>query len=236
VTTDFRPLDRLAFWPALRSGFLLVFSALALHTVLQQIFEKRIQSIISSPEGLTPALWGWALLSLILAFLIPLFLALATSFYISRPLHQLSVQQFLREHFEPGLIETLRAWGKSMLWFFVFIVPGFVFYFLFSLSPYVVAFSRRYSEGLDDALSASRKLIGKRPFYYLWLFLFFNILFPLLSLGLLDEYKLFERHWLTALLAVAFEGVVLFYFQYLLLRSLFQELAKNEDLKYVTHV
>jgi hypothetical protein len=69
-----------------------------------------------------------------------------------------SLQDFLREHLELGLIESLRAFFRAVLWGFVFIFPGFHRFFQFQFVLYVVGLDDKYDKDQVDALSESVRL------------------------------------------------------------------------------
>ena len=65
------------------------------------------------------------------------------------------------EKFELAFVETLRAWGKTFLWCFLFIIPGLIKYTYYLMAPFVVLFSRKYAAGEEDALKYSEQLSKK---------------------------------------------------------------------------
>ena len=72
--------------------------------------------------------------------------------------HQTPLFQFLKTHTELGLIESLRAFFKAILWGFLFIIPGLVKMIRYQFIIYYVASSAKYSAGEIDALQGSERL------------------------------------------------------------------------------
>ncbi len=213
---------------------MLIFSATLVSTLFQQFLDKKIEKIIGSPSGLNSMIWVWGFLSLLAAVLFPLIQSLLCSFYLSRSLcPQKKITTFISEYFELSLIETLRAWGKSFLWFFVFIIPGFIKYSYYTLAPFVVLFSKMYSLGETDALKISEKIFKKYWVYFsIQLFLFYFLL-PLVLSTALDQYRSFHLHPATAVLSLIFETLFILLFHYLVLKKIFLYLIQEKDLSYV---
>ena len=219
---------------AIKSGFVLIFSAALISTLLQQFLDHKIEKIIASPTGLNSMIWVWGFLSLITAVLLPLIQTLLCSFYLSRNLMtEKKINLFFSEYFELSLVETLRAWGKSFLWFFVFIIPGFVKYSYYMLSPFVVLFSKMYSLGETDALETSEKIFKKYWIYFSIQFFLFYFLLPMIMSTALDEYRSFNLHPGTASLSLVFETLMIMLFHYLILKKIFSYLIQEKDLSYV---
>ncbi len=134
----------------------------------------------------------------------------------------------MTEKFELSLIETLRAWGKTFLWCFLFILPGLIKFTYYLMAPFVVLFSKRYAAGEVDALDYSEELSKK--FWWrlnLWLTLFYLVIPLALSL-VLDEYRLFQIHPLSAVASVLFESVLVFVFHFLILKLFIRYLDEAE--------
>lgn len=72
--------------------------------------------------------------------------------------HQTPLFKFLKTHTELGLIESLRAFFKSILWGFLFIIPGLVKMIRYQFIIYFVASSPKYNAGEIDALEGSESI------------------------------------------------------------------------------
>lgn len=206
--------------------FLLIFSALLASTLTDQYLQKQIELLISSKDGLSNMIWFWGFLSVTTAILFPLIISLLCSFVLIK--NNKSVRSFFAENIELGLIETLRAWGKTFLWSFVFLIPGVVKYINYILTPFVVAFSKRYKNGEVDALEYSTQI--SKNFWWsmkMWIGLFYFII-PVLTYALFDEYKVFEIHPYSATSVVFLETIFEILFHYIILRLFIKFLNASE--------
>lgn len=219
-----------------KRGFVLIFSATFVFTLCQQYLDRKIEGLLRSPEGLNSTIWFWGALSLVTALIFPLVQTLFATYSTTLDLHKTNLTRFFSEHIELGLIEMLRTWGKSFLWFFIFILPGFVFYFYYSLSIYVVLLSAKYNNGEVDALEESMTTVKTHWIYYSVLFFIFTFIAPLVITQVFDEYRLFSQHPLTAFFCVAVDSILLLIFQFLILNKYIEQLLEKKDLKYGAHV
>lgn len=163
-------------------GFLMMvfyqFLDLSLTSVLEKLFR--------SSDGAPTWVWGIAFLSVVLNILAPLMIA----FWL---LNSLRAKSVLAD-FEFLLIENLRAWGSTFLWSLLLILPGLYKWLSYSLVPYVVLFSKKYSEGQVDALEFSTVVFKKCWLKVLFLVLFFGLILPLVLTTGFDGYR---KIWIT---------------------------------------
>lgn len=208
--------------------FLLIFSALLLSTLTDQFLQKQVEIIISSKDGLSNMIWLWGFLSVFSAILFPLMISLLCAFVLVSGQKKLKV--FLAENLELSFIETLRAWGKTFLWSFVFILPGIIKYINYILTPFVVMFSRRYKNGEVDALEYSA-MISKNFWWSIkaWLGLFYVII-PIVLYVLLDEYRVFNTHPISAMAVVFLETLIELTFHFIILKLFIKYLNTKEGI------
>lgn len=219
---------------AMKSGFVLIFSATLIFTVLQQYLDSKIEKIIQSPTGLDSMIWFWGFLSLLTALLFPLLQSLLCSFYLTVEFSiDKNIKLFFSRFFEMSLIEVLRSWGKSFLWFLLFIIPGLIKYSYYMLAPFVVLFSKLYQIGKVDALELSEIIFKKYWIYFSVQFFLFYFLMPVVLSTALDQYRTFNAHPFSASGTLAFETLMILFFHYLILRKVFQHLNETKDLIYV---
>ncbi len=222
---------------AIKSGFVLIFSATMISTLVQQFLDHKIEKIIQSPTGLDSMIWIWGFLSLLAALLFPLIQSLLCSFYLSREFNiEKKIISFIENNFELSLIETLRSWGKSFLWFFLFIIPGLIKYSYYMLAPFVVLFSKLYSIGEIDALVLSEKIFKKYWFYFSVQMTLFYFILPAVLSTVLDQYRAFNMHPIAASVSLIFETLMILFFHYLILQKIFNYLNNEKDLLYATDV
>ena len=207
--------------------FLLIFSALLFSTLTDQFLQKKVELIVSSKAGLTSMIWVWGSLSILSAIFFPLLVSLLCAFILV-PTNR-EIDEFLAENLELSIIETLRAWGKTFLWSFLFIMPGFVKYINYILTPYVVMFSRKYKNGEVDALEYSTK-ISKRFWWSLnlWLSLFYMVI-PIILYFLFNEYRVFSTHPISATAIVFVETIIQILFNLIILKLFIKYLNEVEN-------
>jgi hypothetical protein len=184
-----------------KTAFLPIFSAMLVSSLAQQFLDKKIEGIIQSPQGLSSMIWLWGFLSLLAAMLFPLFVSLLCSYFYAFN-HTKFLKVFAQNHLEKSLIESLRAWGLSFLWGFLFIIPGIVKYSYYMFSPYVVYFSTRYQNGEKDALDLSKEVFLAHWIPYSVYILLFGFVFPMILSSALDQYRIFNLHPISALACV----------------------------------
>ncbi|OFZ32152.1 MAG: hypothetical protein A2622_13850 [Bdellovibrionales bacterium RIFCSPHIGHO2_01_FULL_40_29] len=220
------PPVKIEFKNALSAGFLLVFSALFVATAVDQSLNKQIERVIQSPQGLSNIIWLWGALSMAASLLFPLIISLLCCHTLARP--TVPRLQFVKSKLELGLIETLRAWGMTFIWSFAFIIPGLIKYTYYLLTPFVVMFSTQYERGEVDALKLSTE-ISKKFWWRLnfWLALFYFAL-PIMISSVLDEYRVFRLHPVTATLCVLLETFILFIFHFIMLKLFIKYLHEIE--------
>lgn len=97
---------------------------------------------------------------LMLETLISAFVMFCASVYAHSSYRQRSadIWEITKSTAIPLTVESLRALGKTILGFVLFIIPGFYFYVRYSQVPFVVLFSDAYKSGKADALKLSNYL------------------------------------------------------------------------------
>ena len=94
------------------------------------------------------------------------------------------------------LRESLKSWGRSMLWSFLFVIPGILKFIRYSFVPLIVCFDNSYAEGKVDALERSSKISKGMMPQLVGLFVLFLILLPML-MTLFGELRLLDNHFLA---------------------------------------
>lgn len=87
-----------------------------------------------------------------------------------------STSQFVKGHLELGLIESLRAFFRSILWGIPLIFPGFTKMIRYQFVLFVVGCDRSYQQGKVDALDASSQLTQGHMWGLSFLLIFFGVL------------------------------------------------------------
>lgn len=104
--------------------------------------------------------------------------------------------------------ETLKAIGSASLWMYVFIVPGLLRWIQYSLLPFVVFFNPEYQKGDREALSFSRQLIKQKAFGFYMLWIWFNLLIPILFSAFTGNWESFRQTPIIATLLSFAESLV----------------------------
>jgi hypothetical protein len=203
--------------------FLLIFSALFLSTLTEQILTKKVEALISSKDGLSNMIWVYLGISLLSAILYPLITAMLSSFSILKESLKsinphVSAGGFIADKIELSLIETMRAWGTAFLWSFVFILPGIWKLIAFILTPYVVMFSKKYQEGEVDALEYSAKICKAYFKRVNWWLTVFYLFVPLVLYFVGEPYRLIMKTPAQATVLVFIRTIVEYLFHYYMIQ------------------
>lgn len=139
--------------------------------------------------------------------------------------HQTPLLKFLKTHTELGLIESLRAFFKSILWGFLFIVPGLVKMIRYQFIIYFVASSPQYKAGEIDALEGSEK-ITKGHFFSLTILV---LLLASFAFSLNSTQLFFDAP--VEIFMTEFIGFFFICFQGIYMLFLFQDLLRAQEQK-----
>ncbi len=210
-------MNKLSYFGALKSSFLLVFLATLIYRIFDQFTTKQIEVIIRSQDGITFMIWFWAGISLLLSILFPTLLAIICLYALKNNSLK-HITAFFQKNFELSVLEMMRAWGISFLWGFLFIIPGLIKMSYFYLTTFVVLFSPDYEQGKADALKKSEE-ISKHHWVSLNLYVsLFYLVIPVITSTLFDEYTIFEKHPLSAAAYCSLETATTLFFHYLILK------------------
>jgi len=121
-------------------------------------------------------------------------------FAVSAVQSHLSMESFFKRYSNQVYIETLRAWGKTLLWSLLLILPGMWKYIEYIFVPFVVTESQPYQEGQEDALKASSHIVRKNFLKVFAVIILFHLFIPLLLTAFFDQYRLL---WDTPLASLA---------------------------------
>lgn len=236
VVSSEQNLRTFNIFKALRIAFLPIFLALLVSGTLDQFINGKIEAILRSPQGLSQTIWLYGSVSIFSSLFFPLVISFFASFALARSIqdHEYNrfipnnLADFIGEHFELSFLETLRSWGKTFLWTFLFIIPGVVKFFLYMPVPFVVFFSKRYEKGEVDALNLAQKISKKHWFWLLVYMTMFTFVLPMtLSLSM-DQYRVFREYFVYASLLTAVDAVIIIVFHYYILK-LILKFIKDDD-------
>lgn len=185
--------------------------ALFLTSFVYTLVDQLLSTQLRSPTATTQTLLLFGSLAVVNGILFPILGTTFLLFGISQT-HQeqrLSLLEFMKKNLNLMYIETLRSWGKSILWGFAFVIPGLVRMVQYSLVPYVVAMSPEYAQGKIDALKLSKELVNKHWFTLILILSTFNLFIPLIMTELFDTYRVIWQTPFQALLLTAIDCVFL---------------------------
>ena len=181
--------------------------------ILQEIrMEAKSDSFI--PQMFAIAFIGFLVQSL---FKVVAVLLISYHFYHKSPL-----LSFLKKHTELGLIESLRAFFKSVLWGFLFIIPGIIKMIRYQFVVYIVASSKKYEAGELDALEASEKLSEGR----FWSLTTLILILATMAFALSTSQSILQAP--TEVLVLETVGFFFLCWQGLYLLFLFQDLQQKQ--------
>lgn len=241
VVSNEQNLRTFNIFHTLKIAFLPIFLALLVSGSLDQFINSKIEAILRSPQGLSQEIWLYGAVSIFSSLLFPLIITFFASYALARSIQDVdyasfmpkSFDGFFKDNFELSFLETIRSWGKTFLWTFLFIIPGIIKFFLYIPVPFVVFFSKRYQAGEVDALKLSQKIAKKHWFWLLIYMTMFTFVLPMtLSLGM-DQYRVFREYVVYASLLTAIDAVIVIVFHYYILK-LILKFIKDDDSKGAT--
>lgn len=190
-----------------------LFVVTILGTTADQWVTLKLEDQLMAPDGTGPLIWWFGSLSIILNLIYPMVTLLISLSAMSSE----KITLFLKQHGNQTLIEQMRAWGKSMLWSLLFILPGLIQFFRFVFVPFIVCFDPEYKNGTIDALEKSKTLSKGKLLPIVGLFALFAVALPAL-LTAVDDYKVLWKTPLGALAICFIEMTLNFCFIWILWR------------------
>lgn len=191
---------------AFRKVGLLLFVVGVLSTQIDQSISAQVEEALRNPQGMNTAVYFYGFLSLICSLFFPIVLLLLSLWALRSAAQPASPESawsrfshFFKHYLPQLVIETLRAWGKILLWSLLFIIPGVIRYFTYVLVPFVVVQSPGYDRGEQDALETSTSVFKRKWVSIVGLILFFHLMIPLLLTVFFDEYRLLNQTPLASL-------------------------------------
>ncbi len=206
-----------AYWKTFFKSLLRIGLPLFVLTVIGAVIDQwitgRMEDMLLSPEGTSRLVWLYGGISMIWSLLYPL----AALILILWSVQSQPFLKFWSQTFPQSLIELMRAWGKSMTWSFLFIIPGLVRFIQYLFVPMIVCMDPAYAQGQREALQYSRQLSKGQFAKLAGFFILTTMLVPAL-LTIFDEWKIFSAHPLSALMICVLEMLLNLCFSLWLLR------------------
>lgn len=213
--------------------FLPLFALVIFSSNVDQYLNLQMENALSNPEGAQQQIYVIGFLSILSSVIFPVLL-MTLALYALNSLSDItkSLDTFLHKNLSQIFIETLRSWGKTLLWSLLFILPGLWKYIEYSLVPLVVTSSRDYDDGKEDALKRSSQIVRKHWLKVTGVFVLFHLFFPICLSVFFDSYRLIWKTPFASLTLSALDT-------YLLLISIhiLFNIFKSEEKKHgPTHV
>lgn len=182
--------------------FFLLLLLFVTNSLCEQFLMQKLEFSLRQSQNTNLDLFFYGSLNLLNSLVFPALISLFTIFYLKNP-SQWFFLSIKSSDIESFIIETLRSWGKTIWWGFLFILPGFYKFLSYSYVPFIVLMEKKYDQGLVDALKESERIFLSRKWASLSTLLFFQIILPIMLSSLLDSYRNFsENPWLAILSSV----------------------------------
>ncbi len=180
--------------------------------------------------GASSSLYIFGFLSLVSGTVFPLILATLCLYALSTLENWKSgIGTFFERFFNHICIETLRAWGKTLAWSLLFILPGIWKFLEYSLVPFVVTGSKEYDQGREDALKTSSLIVRRHWGKIIGVFLCFHLFLPLIFTSLFDAYRLIWKTPIASLTLNLIDTYLLVLSTQILFRIFRREVAPDES-------
>ncbi len=189
----------------------------------------QVESALRDPTGIQKSIVLYGFLSIFFNVVFPVLMTtLALYSLFSLRARTLLLGEFFNRHLNHLFIETLRAWGKTLLWSILFIIPGIWKYLHYSLVPFVVVGSPLYQHGHVDALQASTAIVRKHRVQVFGIFILFHLLIPIILSALFDAYRLIWKTPMASLLLSLLDTYLLLISTHLLFKIFTSEVKQDE--------
>jgi hypothetical protein len=193
------------------------------YTSLDQLLTINIDEALRNPNGATSLVWFYGFFSLIFGIVFPILGILVVVYgATTADANERGLASFIGHHMNSLSIETLRSWGKTLMWSLVLVLPGIWKFIEYTMLPFVVTLSAPYLRGEEDALQASARVVRRHLPKVCAVLLVFHLVLPGVLTVFFDDYRL-VWHTPVAALALTLVDVVLFIVSTQLLLSLFEK-------------
>ncbi|MFP5519475.1 MAG: hypothetical protein ACLGGX_06200 [Bdellovibrionia bacterium] len=181
---------------------------------LEQLLARKIEAEVSSLSGAGIWLYLAGFMSILFSLVFPILQFWLCFLFLNQKFNLKTVIMDRAFLFQQFLIESLRSWGKVILYSLFLLLPGFWKYSQLIFVPFVVFFSKNYAQGKVDALSESRKRFSQHRIKILVLIVLFQFVVPAILTSAFDEHKSFLIHPTTALALAFVDTLILLFFIY----------------------
>lgn len=218
---------------AFKKVFLPLFLLVTLSSNVDRYLNLNIENAVRDPNGAQQQVYFFGALSIFNSVVFPVLLMTVALFALNATKNEKQgLGGFLKKYLNQIYIETLRSWGKTLLWTMLFILPGIWKYIEFSLVPMVVTSSKSYDEGNEDALKKSAQVVRHHWPAILGILVVFHLFIPIVLSVLFDSYRLIWKTPLASLSLSVLDTYLLLISTHLLFK-IFQSEADSYDESHV---
>lgn len=209
--------------------FIPLFVLVVVSTNIDQYLNLYIENALQDPLGAQGQVYLFGFLSLLSSVIFPTLLLTIALFALNLQIGWTqSLGAFIKKNLNQLYIETLRSWGKTLLWSLCFVIPGIVKYVQYLMVPIVVTSSTRYEEGQEDALQASARIVRHNWGKVILILFTFQILIPLVLASLFNGYRLIWKTPAQSLALSALDTYLILFSTHLLFTIFRNEVRKHD--------
>lgn len=209
--------------------FLPLFALVVLSSNIDQYLNLKMESALRDPMGVQAQVIYYGFFSILSSVLFPVLLISTALFALNNLQNsEKNLHDFWAINLNQMYIEILRAWGKTLQWTLLFILPGIWKYVEFSMVPFVVTSSQRYAEGQVDALKGSSQIVRRRWFVVLATLVLFHLFIPGLLTTIFDAYRLIWKTPVQSLLLSALDTYLLLVSTHILFNIFRSEVRRHD--------
>lgn len=165
------------------SGFLILLIYQAIDSSVTNVVESLFRSIDGTPN------WVWFIAGF--SVLVNIAFPVLLTFWL---LSSVKTTRDWAGDFQQMIIESLRAWGKILLYTLALVIPGIWKWVSTLFVPYVVLFSKDYPSGQIDAISMSAALFKKVWLRTVSVLVIFSMVIPYVMTTSFDQYREIWNH------------------------------------------
>lgn len=209
--------------------FLPLFALVVLSSNIDQYLNLKMETALRDPLGVQTQVIYYGFFSILSSVLFPVLLV-SIALYALNNLDSTTrtLQDFWDKYLNQMYIETLRAWGKTLQWTLLLIIPGIWKYVELSMVPFVVTSSQAYDEGRIDALKGSAQVVRRRWFVILAILVLFHLFIPGVLTTVFDAYRLIWKTPLQSLLLSALDTYLLLVSTHILFNIFRSEVRRHD--------
>ncbi|ASD63899.1 hypothetical protein [Bdellovibrio bacteriovorus] len=209
--------------------FLPLFALVVLSSNIDQYLNLKMETALRDPLGVQAQVIYYGFFSILSSILFPVLLV-SIALYALNNLDSSTktLQDFWAKNLNQMYIETLRAWGKTLQWTLLLILPGIWKYVELSMVPFVVTSSPQYDEGKVDALKGSALIVRRRWFVILAILILFHLFIPGVLTTVFDAYRLIWKTPLQSLLLSALDTYLLLVSTHILFNIFRSEVRRHD--------